>query len=172
MSELRVDDHPIPRLDEVMSRFDDTRFNIDPKNDGAVGPLVELIRSNDLGDRICVGAFSDQRLRRIREALGPELCMSPGPRGFAWILFLALVGARRQSSYAAVQIPEKLPTVGIPITGRWLVERYKRQGLQVHVWTINDEADMRRLLDNGVDAIITDRLELFREVLESRGEWP
>jgi glycerophosphoryl diester phosphodiesterase len=43
--------------------------------------------------------------------------------------------------------------------------------LQVHVWTIDDEAEMRRLLDLGVDGIMTDEVTLLHTVIASRGEW-
>jgi glycerophosphoryl diester phosphodiesterase len=42
----------------------------------------------------------------------------------------------------------------------------------VHVWTINESAEMHRLLDLGVDGIVTDRADLLSEVLQERGTWP
>ncbi len=169
LSEFAVaGEHPIPRLDQIVERFPDIRFNVDPKSDGAVEPLIELIEDRDLGDRICVGSFSDARLARIRRAL-PELCSSPGPRGAVLSLFRAVLGIAVGQPYQALQIPTSV--VGVPVTGRWLVGRYQRLGLQVHVWTINTEPEMRRLLDNGVDAIITDSVGLAKDVLVDRGQW-
>jgi glycerophosphoryl diester phosphodiesterase len=46
-----------------------------------------------------------------------------------------------------------------------------RSGLRVHVWTIDDEAEMQRLLDIGVDGIMSDRIALLREVMQRRGIW-
>ncbi|MFW2382141.1 MAG: glycerophosphodiester phosphodiesterase family protein, partial [Acidimicrobiales bacterium] len=80
LAEIRFDGHSIPRMDALLQRFPEARFNIDPKADSAVEPLVNVIRDHDALDRVCIGAFSDQRIERLRSLLGPELCTSPGPR--------------------------------------------------------------------------------------------
>jgi glycerophosphoryl diester phosphodiesterase len=169
LADLRVGgEHPIPRFEDMVERFPTVRFNVDPKSDEAVDPLIELIRRAKLEDRICVGSFSTRRLARFRRRLGsPPVCTSPGPWGVIQIVLAALVGRRDiDTPYGALQIPESY--FGIPLTKRWLVTRVQRLGLQVHVWTINDEASMNRLLDAGVDAIMTDRVTLLRQVLTER----
>jgi glycerophosphoryl diester phosphodiesterase len=117
-----------------------------------------------------VGSFSDRRLATLRGRLGTDLCTSLGPRGLA-----RLRGASYRlpaGSFAAgcAQVPRL-------VRGRVLVdERFvstaHEQGLQVHVWTIDDPDTMSELLDLGVDGIMTDRPAVLRGVLEGRGEWP
>ena len=59
----------------------------------------------------------------------------------------------------------------LTVTDRRFVERAHERGAQVHVWTIDDPAEIERLLDLGVDGIMTDRPAVLREVLERRGQW-
>lgn len=171
ISELRVgDDHRLPRFEDVVLRFPSTRFNIDPKTDRAVEPLIDAIRRLDLLDRVAVGSFSDSRVRRVQAALGGELATSPGPIGTVAVLLRALIWPRPGTGYAALQIPPRYR--GIPLAVPFLIERLHRMDLQVHFWTINERAEMEKLLDAGADAIMTDRTELLRTVLEQRGNWP
>ncbi|MCP3992882.1 MAG: glycerophosphodiester phosphodiesterase [Actinomycetia bacterium] len=173
LADLRVEgEHPIPRFEDMVERFPTIRFNVEPKTDEAVDPLIDLIRRRKLEDQICIGSFSDRRLGRFRRRLGsPPVCTSPAPRGVIHILLAALLGKEDiDTPYGALQIPESY--FGIPLTRSWLVSRVKRLGLQVHVWTINDEADMNRILDAGVDAIMTDRVTLLRDVLVGRSQSP
>ena len=85
---------PIPRLDELLSAWPEIRWNIDCKADRAVDPLsLELQRANAL-PRVCVSAFSDRRLFRLRYRLGSGLCSSAGPAELTALLpRLDLAGA-------------------------------------------------------------------------------
>jgi glycerophosphoryl diester phosphodiesterase len=158
--------HHIPRLTDLLDTFPDARFNIDPKADDAVDLLVDAVRSRDAIDRVCIGSFSEARITRAREALGPTLCTSPGPGGLAKVLTAATLRSRWRPPYGCVQIPPKAN--GVSLSGRWLIGRLHAMGLQVHYWTINERDEMIRLLDNGADAIITDEIEMLGEVLEER----
>jgi glycerophosphoryl diester phosphodiesterase len=60
---------------------------------------------------------------------------------------------------------------GVPIVTPRFIGWAHAAGLEVHVWTIDDPLEMRRLLTLGVDGIMTDRPELLRDVLCERGEW-
>lgn len=155
----------IPRFDDLVEQFPDARFNIDCKADSGVPGLVAAIRRHDLLDRVCVGSFSDRRLRTIRRALGPQLCTSFGPGQVS-----SLVSAGRVIGGGhAAQVPVRHGRVPV-VTDRF-VRAARRVGAQVHVWTIDDAAEMERLLDLGVDGIMTDRPAVLKRVLELRGEW-
>ena len=161
---------PIPTMAELLEHCPEAHFNIDPKADAAVGPLLDLLHQADALDRVCVGAFSDRRLRSIRGAAGSRLATSLGPREV-----LRLVGSGRlgraltRNGIVAAQVPVRYGR--IPVTTPRFVAAAHRAGLEVHVWTVDDAAEMDRLLDLGVDGLMTDRPDLLRNVLAQRGAW-
>jgi glycerophosphoryl diester phosphodiesterase len=62
-------------------------------------------------------------------------------------------------------------TGGVTLVDRRVVDRAHSHGLDVHVWTIDDPHEMHRLLELGVDGIMTDLPLVLRDVLLDRGEW-
>jgi glycerophosphoryl diester phosphodiesterase len=165
---------PIIRFDDLLEAWPEARINVEPKHDAAVRPLIEAIRRHRAIDRICVGSFSGRRVAAVRAALGPGLCTSLTPRE-AMALRLGSMGATpflpavRRSGAACVQLP--LRARGIRLVDRRLIVAAHALGLPVHVWTVNDGREMRRLLDLGVDGLMTDRPTALRAVLQARGEW-
>jgi len=159
---------PIPRFDELLSSWPDLRVNIDPKHDDAVDALVDAIKRADAVDRVCIGAFSDERLERVR-ALLPGVCTSLGPFGIM-NLGLATIGQYDGDLPSpCAQVPTHFGKDEI-VTPAFLDEAHRR-GMQVHVWTIDDRDEMERLLDLGVDGLMTDRNEVLKDVLVERGGW-
>ncbi len=167
LSQMKLDgNHGIPRFDDVLRLLPDTRFNIDPKADEAVEPLCDVINRAGAIDRVCIGAFSDRRIRHAKRLLGPELCTSPGPKELAGLLVQARAGRIPETDHSCLQIPPS--HLGVPLDGSWLISTFHDAGLQIHFWTINDRPEMERLLDAGADAIITDETQLLRSVLAER----
>ena len=161
---------PIPLMSELLSSWPTARFNIDCKADNALEPLIELLTVTKSLERVCVGSFSDNRLRHLRTHFGRDLCTSLGPKEVARLRLRSWLRHRPQfDGVYAAQIPLKQGP--LTITDRALVEAAHHAGLQVHVWTIDDPREMEHLLDIGVDGIMTDRLAVLRNVLESRGLW-
>jgi glycerophosphoryl diester phosphodiesterase len=169
LAEARVDGEPIPRMEDVLGAWPHVRLNIDPKQDAAVAPLAEIIRRTGTTDRVCLASFSGRRLAWMRRLLGPDVCTSLGPLGIARLRVASLglpVGALPA---ACTQVP--VSSGPIPIVDKRLVGTAHDRGVQVHVWTCDDEAEMHRLLDLGVDGLMTDRPTLLKEVLTARGQW-
>jgi len=168
--QARVDGRePIPLLEDLLGTFPNLRVNIDPKHDAAVDALATVIERTGALDRVCVGSFSDQRIERLRAALGPRLCNSLGPKAIARLRggSFGLPTGRFPGSCA--QVPQRFK--GVVVTDRRFVERAHGAGLQVHVWTVDDPDEMHALLDIGVDGLMTDRPAVLRDVLRSRGAW-
>lgn len=157
----------VPRLEEILLRWPDARVNIDPKSDPCVGPLAALLDRLDAWSRVCIGSFSDRRLRRVRERSRGRACTSMGPRSVALARLAATSGTMARLGADCIQVPMRRGPFPI-VTGRF-VKAAHRTGLQVHVWTINDEPTMDDLLDLGVDAIMSDRLRLLKDVFTRRG---
>jgi glycerophosphoryl diester phosphodiesterase len=168
--QARVDGRePIPLMEDLLGSFPDLRVNIDPKHDGAVDALVAVIERTGAVDRVCIGSFSDARIARAQELLGPQLCTSLGPKATARLRGGSYGLPSGRFGAACAQVPHRYR--GVTVTDRRFVERAHRSGLQVHVWTIDDPDEMHELLDLGVDGIMTDRPAVLREVLEARGVW-
>ncbi len=162
----------IPRFDDLLEELPGTRINVDVKAGPAIGPLVATIRAHSAVDRVCVASFSERRLRAVRRALGPRLATAAGQVGTAGLVLAPRLVSRWLATPAPVlQVPEIVPVRGrtLRIVSPALVERAHRLGKHVHVWTVDEPAAMERLLDWGVDGIISDRIDVLRDVLAARG---
>lgn len=160
----------IPTLDELFEAFPETCINIDPKDDRVVDPLVATIQRHKALDRICIGSFSGRRLTRCRRLLGPGLCTSAGPLDTVRFRLASLGLATPPTGINCLQVPVRQS--GIPVVDRRFVDHAHQRGLQVHVWTIDEPNEMHRLLDLGVDGLMTDRPSALRSVLLERDQWP
>ncbi|MBQ1090815.1 glycerophosphodiester phosphodiesterase [Streptomyces sp. B93] len=161
---------PVPLFEELLETFPEVRWNVDAKAESALHPLLDLIARTGSWDRICVGSFSEARVVRAQRLAGPRLATSYGTRG---VLNLRLrswgVPAALRRSAVAAQVPEAQS--GIQVVDHRFVRAAHALGLQVHVWTINEPERMHRLLDLGVDGIMTDHIDTLRKVMEDRGVW-
>jgi glycerophosphoryl diester phosphodiesterase len=182
---------PIPRLDDLLAAWPDVRFNIDLKDAPAIGPLAEVLRRTGSWDRVCVTSFSAARLRTARRALDRPVCMAASPFGISMVRFGGPRGPRDQRRPAQTRrgpaqaprgahlaMAERMTRAGVrcaqvpaSVATPAFVSRAHGLGLQVHAWTVNSPAVMGRLLDTGVDGIMTDQTVALRDVLISRGQW-
>ncbi|MDQ5839849.1 MAG: glycerophosphodiester phosphodiesterase [Chloroflexota bacterium] len=169
---------PIPLLEELVTAFPDVRLNLDVKDWNSVDSLAAAIEGYGLHDRVLIASFSDRRRRAVLKQLSRPAASSAGIVSTGLFVLLGpvlpaplmrLVAARVLRGVHALQVPVSYGTVTVVTPG--FVRRAHRHGLQVHVWTINEQAEMHRLLDLGVDGIVTDRADLLKAVLQERGEW-
>ncbi|MFJ2719751.1 glycerophosphodiester phosphodiesterase [Streptomyces sp. NPDC087437] len=161
---------PVPLFAELLETFPGVRWNVDVKAEPALRPLLDLIERTNAWDRVCVGSFSEARVVRAQRLAGPRLATSYGTRGVLALRLRSwgLPAAPRRSAVAA-QVP--VSQYGVPVVDGRFVRAAHARGLHVHVWTINEPALMHRLLDLGVDGIMTDHIDTLRKVMEDRGVW-
>lgn len=160
---------PIPRLDEVFDAWPDMRLNIDVKHEGAIRPLAESIVRARAIHRVCIASFSSRRLNGVRRLL-PRIATSLAPCEAAWVKLLPRrLGSLFAPTAPCVQVP--IGYRGLRIVTPHFVGTVHDRGQQLHVWTVDDRATIEELLDLGVDGIISDRIDVLREVLVERGQW-
>ncbi len=155
----------IPSMAELLETFADCVFNIDAKSDEVLTRLLAVIEECRAADRVCVGSFSERRLRRAR-ATHPHIATSAGPLGIGLAVLRSLkIPVPPPADVIAYQVPQAL--VAGPI-GQRFVDQAHADGRVVHAWTVNDEDVMEQLLDRGVDGIMTDRPSTVLEVIARR----
>ncbi|WP_067472759.1 glycerophosphodiester phosphodiesterase [Actinomadura hibisca] len=171
---------PVPRLEDLLGSFPEARVNIDLKDAPVIGPLARALHRTRAWNRICITSFSTRRLAQMRARLplftDEPVCMALGPRGVAALRARSYGGPAAKlvrlaaTGVACAQVPYSLGPM--PFVTETFVEHAHRLGLQVHAWTVNDPVHMERLLDLGIDGIMTDELVTLRHVMAARGLWP
>ncbi len=163
----------IPTLDEVLETFSDTCFNIDIKHPHAITPLVKTIERHRAQDRVCVASFSVDRLRAFRRLMGRRVPTAVSPIGVVWNAYVPVLPHLLNSPGVAIQIPATYGVMGrhLPVLTTKLLRHAHMAGKVVHIWTVDDPLEMHRLLDMGVDGIVSDRTDLLKQVFTERGIW-
>lgn len=175
LAKLRIGgSEPIPSFEELVVALPQAKINFDVKDSAGVQPLVELIERFSLHDRICVASFSDSRRRSVLARLSKRTASSGGLFSIAAFVLLSAWFPRRWlkrllHDVDCLQVPERGGF--LRVVSRKSINRAHLLGLKMHVWTINDKADMHRLFDLGVDGVMTDRADLLAEVMRERGYW-
>ena len=155
-------------MDRVLESFPRASFNVDLKDPGPVSvpPWVVLLRRMSAFDRCRTASFSDRTLRLFRSAL-PEAPVSVARLGVAFLLLEARLGRTRPPgpTEGVLQLPERAGPLRV-VAPRTL-DAWHRSGWKIHVWTVDNEEDMRRLIAWGVDGIITNRPSLLKRTIDS-----
>jgi glycerophosphoryl diester phosphodiesterase len=164
--------HRIPTVAEALDAFPDAFWNLDLKAPDAVVGTAKQVWRAGAADRVLLTSFSEaSRARAVR--LLPGIATSASSVGTAAILLAALtrraalvraVTRLLPGTVLALQIPERAGPV--PLVTTPLLATLHGAGLEVHVWTVNERSDIRRLLELGVDGIVTDRPDVARAVVD------
>lgn len=162
-----ADGAPVPTLVELLTAWPELRVNIDVKHDHAVTPVLDVLRRTGTHHRVCLGAFSDARIRRLRAGLPPGTATALAPAEV-----VALAAAARTPALDRL-VPRDVPCVQVPhrrgpvvLVDERFVDAAHRQRRQVHVWTVNDEMQMRTLLALGVDGLVSDETATLAAVAD------
>jgi len=149
----------VPTLAEAFEAYPAARFNLEIKSDrpGLVESVIALIAEHDRADRTLLAAGEDDVMARIRvetrrARVQPAIGASLGDvLGFVQA---AVAGRAPESELMALQIPSEF--AGRPLITPQLVDHAHAHGVVIHAWTINQVSEMTRLIELGVDGLITD----------------
>jgi glycerophosphoryl diester phosphodiesterase len=156
------------RLVDVLRAWPEQRLNIDLKcaDPELIPAFVDVVRGEGAVDRVCAGSEDDDVAARLHAA-APELCLFY-PRHALTALVTAIHTHRRPPDdprYLVLDMPYRL--AGLPLVNARFLGVTARMGRWVNVWTVDAEADMRRLVKLGVGGIMTDRPDRLRAVLDA-----
>jgi len=172
LRDRRANDHrfAVSTLEEVVTAFPGVLLNLDIKR---TGPEVESyekllydqLRYLEITDSVIVASFHDEAIQRFR-ALAPEVATSAATQETAVFYFSHLDDHPVVPPVCAFQVPATFGEVDVVTES--LVEAAHGCDIAVHVWTINDADEMSRLLDLGVDGLVSDRPTVLATLLAER----
>ncbi len=184
LAAVRVGGERLLRFEDLLTRFPEHHLNVDLKDEAGAQLLAELLHRHRAEHRVLVGSFSDAnrfRFFRGQPRLRKQVASSAGKSCLIALWAASRAGRSRAALrfgrwfcrrylIDAVQVP--VTEYRIRVTDRRFVDYCHALGLEVHVWTINDPAQMRELIELGVDGLVSDDGPALAHVLDRRGHWP
>ncbi len=156
----------VPTMEEVFTAFPEMRMTIEIKktNTSIAQPFCDLIRKYKMQNKVLVASFHDNKLKEFREDC-PEVATSSAKNETTIFVLLTkpFLGSFHSPRFFSLQVPEE--SGGITVMTPAFIQAAHERNLAVEPWTINDEATMKKLIEWGVDGIITDRPDLMLKVL-------
>jgi glycerophosphoryl diester phosphodiesterase len=162
--------YAVATLEEVATTFPGVLLNLDIKGTSPlVEPYEELLaqelRRLDLSERVIVASFHDDAIQAFR-VFAPGVATSAATNETAAFYFSHLEDPVVPPA-VAFQVPPRYGEIDV-VTESFL-EAAHAAGIAVHVWTINEEEEMARLIDLGVDGLVSDRPSVLAALLDTRG---
>lgn len=156
----------VPMLEEIFSAFPEAHMNIEIKQEkpSITLPLCELIRDQNMTERVLIASFDMDTIQEFREVC-PEVATTAGEDEVRLLygLSLAFLGRLYRPTAEAVQVPEYQGDIHVLVPR--FISAAQARNIDVHVWTVNDEDDLQRMIDMGVDGIITDNPDTLLTLL-------
>lgn len=161
----------IPTLAELVELSPSVRFNVELKERGPFDlprALLAFIDRHGIGDRVVVAAERHELMRDFRQLAQGRIATSASRRECLqfWFASRLRLTALLRLPYQALQIPVRAGN--LTVVTPTLLDAAHREGLMVHVWTIDEPREMRRLLDLGVDGLMSDHPDRLRQIVIER----
>lgn len=160
---------PIPRLADALDALPGAIFNIDIKRADGTKPLAAFLSSHPQAHRVVAASFVGKRLKEFKRLVGQPVPVTAVQNDIIRIKLIGLGLPLSAPDVIAVQVP--ISHYGIKIVTPSFVKQCHALGIKVHVWTIDDEAEMRWLIDIGVDGVMTDKPSLLKQVCLEKDCW-
>ena len=160
----------IPTLAEVFDAFPQTKMNLEIKDarSDTIRSLCRLIRNHQMTQKVMVASFDADCLNEFRSECPPVATSAGGSEA---MLFYGLQKVYLEAAYSpdaqALQVPENFRD--LRVVNRRFIKAAHARNMRVQVWTVNDRDAMQRLLNLGVDGIMTDDPQRLMELLKKQG---
>ena len=151
------------------SKKSNVYFNIEPKSEKSAYLLLDELKKQKNLNRFCVGSFNSESLNIMRDGLKNKLCTSMS-QDEVINFFINRFFPFFNNNTPCLQIP--MYFYGVKIVTKSLVEHVHNLGKKIHIWTINNESEIKTLIDYGVDGIMTDRPKKLKDILQEKLLWP
>lgn len=160
----------LPKLEDALQKFPNTRYNLDLKTKEAVVPTVALIRELGCENRVLVSSFSGRRRRKAIKSL-PGVATSPN----ALLVLRIWIATKFGKSVLLWHLLKDIDVLQIPtriffvrFDSKSFIDTIHHYGVEIHYWTINDVAEAKRLKALGADGIVTDASKLMMSVFGNK----
>ena len=159
----------IPFLEDLIESFSKSFFSIDMKSDQSVKPLIKLIKSMNAVDRVCFASFSQDRIDYVRDEFDNKCITSMGPREIIKTKISSIINFKQKIIPKISSLP--ISRYRIKLLNKRHINFLKSLNIKVIAWTINDVEAINKLIDLGVDGIMTDNISVLKKILVKKNIW-
>ena len=157
------------RLDSLLKLYPNSFFNIDIKSNDTILPFCKVIKKLNMKRNICIASFSDKRINRLIDNLGVDVAFTMGRNRVLMFYICFLLGLNYKTPASCIQLPTHY--FCFPLVTKKILKYAHNLKYKLHIWTINDEKEMIKYIEMGVDGIMTDECDILKSILIKKGIW-